>query len=97
MEKENQMPYIELEKRDEFDACGIDAIAAGIENTGDFNYVISYLANHMVNYGPIKSYSALSAICGAISDAAKEFYRRVMVPFEEQKIRENGDVYGTQL
>lgn len=30
---------------------------------------------------------------GAVEGAKTEFYRRIAVPYEEKKIRENGDVY----
>jgi hypothetical protein len=43
-------------------------------------------------YDEEESYARLSAIRGAISDASDEFYRRVMVPYEEAKIVEHGDV-----
>jgi hypothetical protein len=87
------MPYIKKEKRDSLDAAGLQFLPSAIETTGDLNYVISYLARRMVEALPKKSYGGMSAIRGAISDAAEEFYRRVMVPYEDEKIQENGDVY----
>jgi len=30
---------------------------------------------------------------GALEGAKLEFYRRVVVPYEEKKMKENGDVY----
>jgi hypothetical protein len=87
------MPYILQEKRAGFYEAGIEAVAACIESTGDLNYVISYLAIAMVKALPKKSYGGMSAIRGAISDAAEEFYRRMMSDYEDVKAQENGDLY----
>jgi ribosomal protein L37AE/L43A len=88
------MPYIKQEKRRQFEfAETLDGIGDVIESTGDFNYVISYLANYMTQRLEKKGYCQMSAIRGAISDAAEEYYRRVMVDYENEKCRDNGDVY----
>jgi len=88
------MPYIKDIKRKEFEEAGIEDIAEVIEGPGDLNYVISYMAKSMINNSDRPgSYSELSSIRAAINDASDEFYRRVLVPLEDRKIRENGDVY----
>ncbi len=38
-------------------------------------------------------YKDYNEIIGALECAKLEFYRRAVVPYEEQKIKENGDVY----
>lgn len=40
-----------------------------------------------------KSYNTFNDVLGALEGAKLEFYRRVVVPHEERKIEENGDVY----
>lgn len=40
------------------------------------------------------SYQTCNDVMGAISGAGYEFYRRIVAPYEEGKIAENGDVYG---
>jgi len=43
------------------------------------------------NQGP--SYQTINDIIGALEGAKMEFYRRVVVPYEDKKIKDNGDVY----
>jgi hypothetical protein len=40
-----------------------------------------------------KGYQTFNDALGALEGAKQEFYRRVVVPYEEQKRFENGDVY----
>lgn len=44
----------------------------------------------MLNGG---KYDSLNAVIGVLECAKQEFYRRAAVPYENQKITENGDVY----
>ena len=39
------------------------------------------------------SYATINDIIGALEGAKMEFYRRVVAPYEDEKIKENGDVY----
>jgi hypothetical protein len=39
-----------------------------------------------------RNYANFNEIMGVLSCVAQEFYRRWAVPYEDQKIRENGDV-----
>jgi len=39
-----------------------------------------------------KSYNSISAAISALEDAAHEVRRRVMVPYEDEKIKVNGDI-----
>ena len=38
------------------------------------------------------SYSKLAVITGVLENIKQEFYRRVGEPYEDKKIRENGDI-----
>lgn len=59
---------------------------------GDLNYLISSLAKLYVDkHGT--SYSVLNDVVGVLGAANMEFYRRVVVPYEDKKIEQNGDVY----
>jgi hypothetical protein len=56
------------------------------------NYLItSELDNYLMIHG--HSYRTMNDILGALEGAKLEFYRRVVVPYEEEKRIENGDVY----
>ena len=39
------------------------------------------------------NYQTCNDVMGALEGAKAEFYRRVVGPYEDQKIEENGDVY----
>ena len=39
------------------------------------------------------SFQDLNELIGALECAKQELYRRVVAPYEEDKIEENGDVY----
>lgn len=79
------MPYIDPFSRDILD----DDAPLG---SGQLNYSITKLIRfYYLNHG--KGYQAINDIVGALENAKLEFYRRVAVPYEDKKIKENGDVY----
>ena len=49
------------------------------------------LKEYWDNHGP--HYQTINDILGALEGAKMEFYRRVAVPYEQEKILDNGDVY----
>lgn len=85
------MPYIKQEDRNDL----IEAYSErerNAENPGELNYqftkhILEYIRTHKI------SYQTINDVIGALEGAKLEFYRRVVVPYEEQKIKENGDVY----
>lgn len=82
------MPYIEQPRR-------LDVWKGGPpSNAGELNFFITKCLLTYWNFGPgNKGYKTINDILGAVEGAKLEFYRRVVVPYEEQKIKENGDVY----
>ncbi len=83
------MPYINKNTREKFDN---DFSGNQAENAGDLNYmfttlIIEYMEKHGLNYQRIND------VIGALEGAKLEFYRRVATPYEEEKIKQNGDVY----
>jgi len=87
------MPYIKLERRIHMDAplVGVDAL---IENAGDLTYVICRLTRSLASkLGD--NFDAQNSAWGAVNAASAEYYRRVIGPYEDTKIIENGDVFGT--
>jgi hypothetical protein len=84
------MPYIKQERR--------DAICAGArpQDAGELNFAITVLVdNYLSDKGAIR-YGHLNEVIGAIDCAKLELYRRVLAPYEDQKIQENGDVYSSR-
>lgn len=80
------MPYIKVEQQlDLFE--GKAPVSAGELNYLITALVIEYMQGKHVNY------EFLNSIVGALESCKLEFYRRVLVPYEEQKRFENGDVY----
>lgn len=81
------MPYIKQGGRSE-----IDRRARMAATSGELNYAITKLCKYWFQYHG-EDYQAINDVLGALEGAKLEFYRRVAVPFEEKKIKENGDVY----
>jgi hypothetical protein len=86
------MPYIKgAIRREDLDPHWM-AGTVHAETEGELNFQITrlmivYLQDHGL------SYATLNDISGAVNNAYMEFYRRVVVPFEEEKIKANGDVF----
>lgn len=87
------MPYVIPPHRNPIDDA-VDSIP--FMEHGDLTYAITRL---MVAYagfhGTAKTprYTVLSQARSAAQDAADEWYRRVMAPFEDAKRDDNGDVF----
>ena len=63
---------------------------------GELNYVITKaLVDYLRTHG--LSYQTCNDIVGALDNAKDEFKRRVQDPYEDHKIKENGDVYPTEF
>lgn len=62
-----------------------------LDYAGRLNYVITRLAIALLL--PYKKYWAYALIRGVFQDASDEMYRRLVAPYEDEKIAENGDVY----
>ena len=56
---------------------------------GAVNYTITRLLDGL--YPP--GYRSFNAAIGVLSAVQLEYYRRVVAPYEDEKIVENGDVY----
>ncbi len=81
------MPYIAPEDRARLDRGEAPASA------GELNYAITRLVDaYMERAGGIR-YARLNEVVGALECAKLELYRRLAAPYEDEKIRENGDVY----
>jgi hypothetical protein len=80
------MPYIKQYLRDEIENGSIPIDA------GQLNYVITSLCNlYLEEIG--KTYTSINEVVGVLECAKLELYRRIAAPYEDEKIKENGDVY----
>lgn len=80
------MPYIKQEQRERLlnDLVPQDA--------GELNFIFtSLIAIYLEEKG--LSYQTINDVVGALESCKAEFQRRVVAPYEDVKIKENGDVY----
>lgn len=94
------MPYIDEKSRKILDRS-IDDLANIITNhselgnedvvtvLGDLNYCMTRLIGQVMGS---TSYAKIAMITGVVENVKQEFYRRVAVPYEEEKIVMNGDI-----
>lgn len=81
------MPYIKQEQRDEIQ------FSIAPKDAGEFNYLITELAIQFLHRNGKPRYQDMNDIIGALEGCKLELYRRLVAPYEDQKIYENGDVY----
>ena len=84
------MPYIKAENRHHIDKHIGRHVR--ILTPGDLNYAFTLLLDRYIQEHGL-SYQHLNDVMGALEGAKMELYRRVIVPYETQKMLENGDVY----
>ena len=83
------MPYIKKKDRRELNDNRTS------KNCGELNYEITRLINkYMFVKG--ESYQTYNDIMGALEGAKLELYRRNIALYEDEKCKENGDVYSIQ-
>lgn len=87
------MPYIKQENR-----SNLDKVVELFDNSlvlpfgpGDLNYLITRIC-HTYIYSRKEGYSTYNEVIGVLECAKLELYRREIVPYENRKIEENGDV-----
>jgi hypothetical protein len=91
------MPYVKENKRNEinkedYDTGSIALFIEDIECAGDLNYTFTIIAlDYLSRKG--ENYQHINDVIGALEGAKLEFYRRLVGPYEDTKIKENGDVY----
>jgi hypothetical protein len=78
------MPYIKQEHRERV------ADGVGPFNSGELNYTITKLC---IDYLVERDYDEFNEVVGVLECVKQEFYRRMVAPYEDKKIEENGDVY----
>lgn len=86
------MPYINPDRRPQIDPTydmGESVLPA--RNAGELNYQLTMLIASYVKMNGW-SYQTFNDISGAMTEALAEFRRRVIVPYEDVKIKENGDL-----
>jgi len=87
------MPYIKQEEREKWDKIieEISKLAKDIPEDkidGELNYLITSVLLKVYK----ESYFNYNKAIGMLECAKQEFYRRKVAPYEDKKIKENGDV-----
>ena len=79
------MPYISEEQRKE--------LATDMPmNPGELNYLITKLLDGYIKFVG-KNYHSLNDCIGVLECTKLEMYRRIVSPYEDKKLLENGEVY----
>ena len=93
----SELPYIDMAQRKVLDGL-IDELAREAkklgkdetERAGILNYVTTRITLALI---PQDRYWKIALAAGVFSNLASEFYRRLAAPYEDKKIREQGDVF----
>jgi len=83
------VPYIVKEDR-----AWVDPLLKPIlENSGKYTPgILNYIITKILLNQHSASYSDLNQLIGVLECCKLEFYRRMLAPYEEKKIAQNGDV-----
>lgn len=91
------MPYIAKERRWDFEVDLENGVfRKHPQNPGELNYLLTELVLEYLAMKKKVNYQAINDVVGALESCKLEFYRRFVVPYEDKKIVENGDVYPPQ-
>lgn len=98
------MPYIKSETREEFAKTANSGHHPRMTATGELNYeltlkILKYIEqNALPELGiTTPNYALINNVIGALECCKLEFYRRAAAPYEDVKIKENGDVYPNKM
>ena len=82
------MPYIKEEARPMMDDVVASMVDVNVKANGDLNYILFKFCKYFVD----PSYNNYKNFCGELRQCATEIERRILGPYEDAKIEENGDV-----
>lgn len=83
------MPYIKPRKRLIMDKVVDFMNEVGVKIDGDLNYILFAFCVRYIE----PSYNNYKNFCGELRQCATEIERRLLGPYENRKIIENGDVF----
>jgi len=82
------MPYIKEDERPYMDMVVREMERQVVLANGDLNYILFAYCKRNVS----PSYNNYKNFMGELNEAAEEIRRRLLAPYEDKKIIENGDV-----
>ena len=85
------MPYVTESRRVVLDDMRLKDVGWECRNAGDLCYciykmMVTYLRKHE------RKFLVMAQAMSAAENAVREFYRREVAPYEDEKIKENGDI-----
>ena len=85
------MPYIEQRFRANLDYLIDEMLRYSLHREGFLNYTLFKLCKEL-NKGKFESYSSYKSFIGELNECVAEIRRRLLAPYEDKKIDENGDI-----
>jgi len=82
------MPYIKQKDRLKMDEVVNAMVKSNVLVNGDLNYILYKFCKYHI----YPSYNNYKNFCGELRQCAIEIERRILGPYEDRKIEENGDV-----
>ena len=82
------MPYIAERYREDLDAVVDKMLDEGVQSNGELNYVLFKYCLESVE----SSYQGYKNYIGELNECVAEIRRRLLAPYEDKKLIENGDV-----
>ena len=82
------MPYIKQIDRPNMDDVYEMMISAMVKANGDLNYILFKFCKYQIK----PSYNNYKNFCAELRQCATEIERKILAPYEDSKIEENGDV-----
>jgi len=93
------MPYITKIDRKKYEKAIDDIVLQlnlsgmdGFYPAGDLNYIITTIIKKTLDRQG-ERYQTLNAVVGSLECCKLELYRRLISPYEDTKVKSNGDVY----
>jgi len=90
------MPYLREENKVYFDKLLERLRKCAIANGGELNFLFTEIINqfHVTNS---KRYETMNTVVGALESCKVEYQRRIVAPYEDKKIQENGEVFSEEV
>lgn len=92
------MPYLKREDKEKVEELieetnrSFRDIGGELKTAGELNYTVTQLIRgYFIDNGG--RYQQINDVVGALDSAKAEFQRRIVGPYEDLKIKDNGDVY----
>ena len=82
------MPYIKRDERPRCDLVVQRMAESEVKANGDLNYILFKFCKENIE----PSYNNYKNYIGELEETINEIRRRILAPYEDMKIKENGDV-----